>query len=123
VATDIAAQEGSRITILNVIVNEKYMVKAAEYSKRLREIVEARGVPVIVKDSRPETIVGGVVAESLEHDLLVIGSSAARRWDQFAFGPIQDSIAKSAKCDVLVYKRVSGSEHRMAAEEEEEQFK
>ncbi len=112
IAADIAAQEGSRVTILNVIVNERYMIKAAEYSQRLRDIVATRGVPVIVKDVRPETIVGGVVAESLEHDLLVIGSSAAKRWDQFAFGPIQDSIAKNARSDVLVYKRVSAPSTR-----------
>jgi len=107
VAADIAQMNDSRITILNVIVNERYLVKAAEYSKRLKMIVESRQVPVIIKEIRPELIVGGVVAESLETDLLVIGSSAAKRWDQFAFGAIQDVIAKNAKCPELVYKRVA----------------
>lgn len=107
VAADIAQMNDSRVTILNVIVNERYLVKAAEYSKRLKKIVESRNVPVIVKETRPESFIGGVVAESLETDLLVIGSSAAKRWDQFAFGAIQDVIAKNAKCPVLVYKRVA----------------
>ena len=107
VAADIAQVIGSRVTILNVIVNEKYMVKALEYSKRLRKIVEMRNVPVIIKEIRPESFVGGVVAESMETDLLVIGSSAAKRWDQFAFGAIQDIIAQNARSPVLVYKRVA----------------
>ncbi len=107
VAADIAQVNGSRVTILNVIINERYLVKASEYSKRLRKIVEMRKVPVIIKDIRPESFVGGVVAESLETDLLVIGSSAAKRWDQFAFGAIQDTIAKNARSPVLVYKRVA----------------
>jgi amino acid transporter/nucleotide-binding universal stress UspA family protein len=107
VAADIALMNDSRVTILNVIVNERYLVRAAEYSKRLKKIVESRNVPVIVKEIRPESLVGGVVAESLETDLMVIGSSAAKRWDQFAFGAIQDVIAKNAKCPVLVYKRVA----------------
>lgn len=107
VAADIAQAQGSKITILNVIVNEKYLVKASEYSKRLRKIVEMRNVPVIVKEIRPESFVGGVVAESMETDLLVIGSSAAKRWDQFAFGAIQDIIAQNARSPVLVYKRVA----------------
>ncbi|MFP4170151.1 MAG: amino acid permease [Methanomassiliicoccales archaeon] len=109
-ASQIAKDEGSRITILNVILNEKYMDRARSYSKRLREIVESHGVPVISKEVRPETIVGGVVAESMDYDLLVIGASAARRWEKFDFGPIQDRIAKEAKCPVLVYKRVAGTE-------------
>jgi nucleotide-binding universal stress UspA family protein len=107
VAADIAQMNDSRVTILNVIINERYLVKAAEYSKRLKMIVESRQVPVIIKEIRPESLIGGVVAESLETNLLVIGSSAAKRWDQFAFGAIQDVLAKNAKCPVLVYKRVA----------------
>jgi len=109
-AAQIARTEGSRITILNVIVSERYTEKAREYSKRLKEIVESYGTPVIVKEVRPESIVGGVVAESLDYDLLVIGSSAAKRWEKFDFGPLQDRITKEAKCPVLVYKRVAGTE-------------
>jgi nucleotide-binding universal stress UspA family protein len=107
VAADIAQMNDSRVTILNVIVNERYLVKAAEYSKRLKMIVESRKVPVIIKEIRPESLISGVVAESLETNLLVIGSSAAKRWDQFAFGAIQDVIAKNAKSPVLVYRRVA----------------
>jgi len=109
-AAKIARSEGSRITILNVIVDDRYMDKARNYSKRLREIVESQGVPVIIKEVRPETIVGGVVGESLDYDLLVIGASAAKRWEKFDFGPVQDRITKEAKCPVLVYKRVAGTE-------------
>lgn len=110
VAADIAVAEKSRVTILNVVMNEKYLTKAREYSKRLKEIVESAGAPVITKEIRPETIIGGVVAESMDYDLLIIGASAAKRWEKFAFGPIQDKIAQTAKCPVLVYKRVVGTE-------------
>lgn len=109
-AAEIARNLGSRISILNVIVDERYLDRARNYSKRLKEIVEEKGVPVITKEVRPETIVGGVVAESLDYDLLVIGSSAAKRWEKFDFGPIQDRITKEAKCPVLVYKRVAGTD-------------
>jgi CIC family chloride channel protein len=115
VAADIAVTEKSRVTILNVIVNERYLMKAREYSKRLKEIVESAGAPVITKEIRPETIIGGVVAESMDYDLLIIGASAAKRWEKFAFGPIQDKIAQTAKCSVLVYKRVVGTEMAPAA--------
>jgi len=121
VAADIAVENGSRVTILNAILNEKYLNKAREYAKRLTGIIEDAGVPVITKEIHPETIVGGVVAESLEYDLLVMGTSAVRSWEHFDFGPIQDKIIKNSKCPVLIYKRVVAStvEERKQKEEEE----
>lgn len=110
VAADIALANESRVTILNVIVNEKYLIRATEYSNRLRKIVESKGVPVIVNEIRPESFIGGIVAESLAYDLLVIGASSTRQWGPYAFGPVQDTIAKNAKCPVLIYKRAGPPE-------------
>jgi amino acid transporter/nucleotide-binding universal stress UspA family protein len=123
IAAEIAIADSSRITILNAIINEKHMQKAREYAKRLTRIVEAEGVPVITQEIHPETIVGGVVAESMDYDLLVMGASAARSWERFAFGPIQDRIVKNAKCPVLIYKRVATPatpQHEQKQREEEE---
>jgi len=121
VAADIALANSSRVTILNAIINEKYLTKARDYAKRLTGIIEESGVPVITKEIHPETIVGGVVAESIEYDLLIMGTSAVRPWEHFDFGPIQDKIIKNSKCPVLIYKRVITStvEERKQKEEEE----
>jgi amino acid transporter/nucleotide-binding universal stress UspA family protein len=123
VAAWLAKSWGGRVTILDAIINEAHLAKAREYAKRLTGIVESEGVLVVTKEVHPETIVGGVVAESMEYDLLVMGASSARGWERFAFGPIQDRIIKSAKCPVLVYKRTiipSGDESAIAQEEREE---
>ena len=125
VAADIAVANSSRITILNAIINEGHLSKAREYAKRLTRIAEDAGAPVITKEIHPETIVGGVVSETLDYDLLVMGSSAARSWERFAFGPIQDRILKSSKCPVLVYKRVvtaTAEEKKIKEEEEKEEL-
>jgi CIC family chloride channel protein len=106
VAAMVARKQGARVTILNVIVDEKYLERAREYSKRLSGILEAENVPVLTKEIRPETIIGGVIGESMDYDLLVMGSSAAKRWEAFDFGPLQDKIITNAKCPVLVYKHV-----------------
>ena len=106
VAAMVARKQGARVTILNVIVDEKYLERAREYSKRLTGILEAQNVPVLTKEIRPETIIGGVIGESMDYDLLVMGSSAAKRWEAFDFGPLQDKIITHAKCPVLVYKHV-----------------
>lgn len=106
VAAETAKAEGVRITILNVIVNERYLVTAVEHSKRLKRIVEARRVPVMVKDVRPEPIITGVAAESADYGLMAIGSSAAKRLGPFTFGALRDIVAKNAKCLTPAYKRV-----------------
>ena len=127
IAAEIAIADSSRITILNAIINEKHMQKARDYAKRLTRIVESEGVPVITQEIHPETIVGGVVAESMDYDLLVMGASAAKSWDRFAFGPIQDKIVKNAKCPVMIYKRVVTpttpvQEQKQKEEEEREEI-
>ncbi len=127
IAAEIAIADSSRITILNAIINEKHMQKARDYAKRLTRIVETEGVPVITQEIHPETIVGGVVAESMDYDLLVMGASAAKSWERFAFGPIQDKIVKNAKCPVMIYKRVVTpatpvQEQRQKEEEEREEI-
>ncbi|MEI6796201.1 MAG: amino acid permease [Methanomassiliicoccales archaeon] len=109
VAGLIAAHSSAKVTILNVIVDEKDLDKARAYSDRLTEILRAEGVSVVTKEIRPETILGGVIAESLEYDLMVMGSSAATRWEAFDFGPIQDRIVRNAKCQVMVYKHVAAA--------------
>lgn len=125
VAADIAVANASRVTILNAIINDKYLSKAREYAKRLTGIIEESGALVITKEIRPETIVGGVVAESLDYDLLVMGTSAVRPWEHFDFGPIQDKIIINAKCPVLIYKRVvamTPEERKLKEQEEREEL-
>lgn len=107
IAADIAADEGSRVTVLNVVMNERYRLKAGERASRVRSSIAKSGAPAIVREVIPESFLSGVVAESLEFDLLVMGSSETRPWDPYAFGRTLDIIAKNAKCPVLVYKRAS----------------
>jgi len=92
--------DSSRVTILNAIINDKYLSKARDYAHRLTGIIEEAGVQVITKEIHPETIVGGVVGESLEYDLLVMGTSAVRSWEHFDFGPsrTRSSRTPSARC-------------------------
>ena len=115
---DIAKRYRSRVTILNVIVEDKYLDVARAYSKRLKEILDKEQIPVIIKEIRPESVVGGVIAESLDYDLLVMGSSAVKRIHRTDFGLVQDRIVKSAQCPVLVYKRVAKFEEKESQETE-----
>lgn len=118
VAAMIAKKYNSRITILNVIAEEKYIDVARKYSDRLTEILEKENVPVVVKEIRPESVVGGIISESIDYDLLIMGSSAVHRVHRSDFGLVQDRIVKSAKCPVLIYKRVATFEDKEEQEPE-----
>lgn len=109
-ASEIARSSGGRITILNVIVKEEHFDPAREYSKRLESISKSYNAPVITREVRSNSIVDGAISSSMDCDLLVLGVSGARRWDKFVLGPMQDRIAKSVRCPVLIYKRVATSE-------------
>ncbi|MFA5313525.1 MAG: amino acid permease [Methanomassiliicoccales archaeon] len=116
IAALIAQRNSSRVTILNVIAEERYIDMARQYSRRLTDILRKVGVPVVVKEIRPETVLGGIVSETIEYDLLVMGSSAVQRVHRSDFGYVQDRIIKNSKCPVLIYKRVAKFEEN---EEEE----
>ena len=118
VAAMIAKKYNSRVTILNVIAEEKYIDVARKYSDRLTDILEKDNIPVVVKEVRPETVIGGVISESIDYDLLVMGSSAVSRVHHSDFGIVQDRIVKSAKCPVLIYKRVATFEDKEEDEAE-----
>jgi len=117
-AVMIAKKYGARVTILNVIAEEKYIDVARKYSDRLTELLEKENVPVVVKEIRPESVVGGIISESIEYDLLIMGSSAVHRVHRSDFGLVQDRIVKSAKCPVLIYKRVATFEDKEEQEPE-----
>ena len=106
-AADIAEYEGSTVTVLNVVMNDRHLIKAGERAARIRDRIAKSGMPTKVKDIIPESYISGVVAETLEYDLLVMGSSETRPWDPYAFGRVLDIIARKAKCPVLVYKRAA----------------
>ena len=63
------------------------------------------GLVADVKHVSVKNPVEAVVAESGNHDLLVVG--AGERWTLFkaAFGAIEDDIAARAKCPVVLFRR------------------
>ena len=88
-------------------MNSRHLIKAGERAGRIRDRIAKSGMPTKVKDIIPESYISGVVAETLDYDLLVMGSSETRPWDPYAFGRVLDIIARKAKCPVLVYKRAA----------------
>jgi hypothetical protein len=52
--------------------------------------------------------VDGIVKESVEHDLLVIGATAERLFDQVLFGTVPERVALRAPVTVMMVKGYKG---------------
>ena len=55
-----------------------------------------------------DDIVDGIVKESANHDLVVIGATEARLFDQVLFGVVPELVALRAPVTVMMVKRYKG---------------
>jgi nucleotide-binding universal stress UspA family protein len=68
------------------------------------------GVPVDEKLVRIRNVVDTVVGEAQGYDLLVLGASSEWRLTQFAFGPMQDQIARKTAVPTLMVRKIRKKE-------------
>ena len=59
-------------------------------------------------DAHADGIVDGIVDESAHHDLVVIGATAERLFDQVLFGTIPERVALRAPVTVMMVKGYKG---------------
>ncbi len=102
----LAKQHKAKITILSVVQTELEAEKERAYSARLAEMCRTHGVPFEERMIRIRNVVDTVVAEAANHDLLVLGASSEWRLTQFAFGPMQDQIARKTTTPILMVRKV-----------------
>ncbi len=102
----LAKKHKARITILSVVQTDLEAEKEKGYSARLAEMCRTHGVPFEEKMVRIRNVVDTVVAEAADYDLLVLGASSEWRLTQFAFGPMQDQIARKTTTPILMVRKV-----------------
>jgi len=74
----------------------------------LRHLASDYDYPMEVKVLPSEDVVGGITAESAQHDLVVIGATAERLFDQVLFGTIPERVALRAPVTVMMVKGYKG---------------
>jgi len=102
----LAKKHKAKITILSVVQTDLEAEKERAYSARLAEMCRTHGVPFEEKMVRIRNVVDTVVAEAADYDLLVLGASSEWRLTQFAFGPMQDQIARKTTTPILMVRKV-----------------
>ncbi len=111
----LAKKHRAKITILSVVQTDLEAEKEKVYSERLAAMCSTHGVPFEEKMVRIRNVVDTVVAEAANYDLLVLGASSEWRLTQFAFGPMQDQIARKTTTPILMVRKVRQPESAVPA--------
>ncbi len=82
-------------------------VQASGY-ELLRSLASAYNYPLEVKVAPADDVVTGIVEESSHHDLVVIGATAERLFDQVLFGTVPERVALRAPVTVMMVKGYRG---------------
>ena len=109
----LAKKHRAKITILSAVQTDKELEKERGYSARLAEMCRTHGVAFEEKFVKIRNIVDAVVEEAKSYDLVVLGASSEWRLTQFAFGPMQDQIARRTDVPTLMVRKVRRKEERI----------
>ena len=109
----LAKKHHARITILSAVQTDKELEKERGYSARLAEMCRTHGVSFEEKFVKIRNIVDAVIDEAKGYDLLALGASSEWRLTQFAFGPMQDQIARRTETPTLMVRKVRRKEERV----------
>jgi CIC family chloride channel protein len=78
----------------------------------LRNLASSYDYPLEVKVLPADDVVDGIVKESEKYDLVMIGATAERLFDQVLFGSIPERVAHRAPVTVMMVKRYKGPVRR-----------
>jgi nucleotide-binding universal stress UspA family protein len=97
------------ITLLNVCLPAEACPEVrAQSFELLRNLASGYDYPFEVKVSPADDVVEGIVEESHHHDVVVIGATAERLFDQVLFGTIPERVALRAPATVMMVKGYKG---------------
>jgi len=106
----LAKKHRAKITILSAVQTDRELEKERGYSARLAEMCRTHGVAFEEKFVKIRNTVDTVVEEAKNYDLLAVGASSEWRLTQFAFGPMQDQIARRTETPTLMVRKVRRKE-------------
>jgi len=103
------AGEPPVVTLLHICIpaDARPEVRAKGF-ELLRSLAAGYDYPLEVKVVPADDIVTGIVEESANHDLVVIGATNERLFDQVALGTIPERVAQRTSVTVMMVKRYQG---------------
>jgi len=120
-AVEVAKRNGAKLSIVNVIDTRSYASveaydrsiseRAAHYSNKLlegyRNVALERGVEnveIFTEYGSPKTIIPKRLANKMNVDLIMCGSTGLNAVERFIIGSVSEAIVRHSECDVLVVR-------------------
>ncbi len=103
----LAKDYDAQVTILSVIPYKSLEEATVADGHRLLKVLEDMEVKGEHKIVYSGSIVEAVAKESAKSDLLVMGASTTWVLSKYAFGPLEDRIAKGVTCPVLMLRKMA----------------
>lgn len=101
-----AKRDEAEITIFSASPTEGAMAKEEEYANRLVEICQTHGISHQKKIVQADSIEQAILSESENYDLVVMGAGEEWHEKKFAFGHLQDRVARAIKTPILMVRKV-----------------
>lgn len=120
-AVEVAKRNDAKLHIINVIDTRSYASveaydrsiseRATQFAASLldgyKRVAEARGVNAVetlIEYGSPKTIIPKKIAQKLNADLIMCGSTGLNAVERFIIGSVSEAIVRHAECDVLVVR-------------------
>lgn len=120
-AIEIGKRNDSKL-ILSHIVDSRTFATAEAYDRSLSERAEryandllneyvetaresgVKDVEYIIKYGSPKVVIAKEIAPEKEADLIIVGATGLNAVERFLIGSVSESVARYAKCDVLIVR-------------------
>jgi amino acid transporter len=104
----IARQNKGRLTLLQVISDERERDKAESRLSETRKKVKCRGADIEEKVVVAEDVLAAIMKESEGSDLILIGASRQGLWKRVRFGTIPEKLMRMSDRQILYIRRYEG---------------
>jgi len=95
----------STVTLFHVLREEADAAEEARICRRLEELARQYDYPLACKITRASSVVTGILQEAEDHNLVLVGASAERLFEQRLFGSIPEAVARECPKTVVMTKR------------------
>lgn len=102
----IAKRDESEITIFSASQTDENLAEEENYAKKLSDLCHTHDIPHEIKVIKTESIENAIIAESNNYDLVVLGAGQEWEHQAFAFGSIQDRLAKNINKPILMVRKI-----------------
>jgi len=97
--------EESTITLLHILPEEASQIEEARACRLIEGLVHRYDYPLICRVVRAPSVTAGILREAEGYNLVMVGATAERPFEQRLFGSIPETVARECPKTVIMTKR------------------